>query len=281
MKIAILITSHNRKEKTLACLNSLYKAELPNNIELSVFLVDDGSADGTSEAVITNFSQVNIIEGTGSLYWAGGMNLAWQTAASTYNYDMYLLLNDDTVLYKNAIVDLLNAHSYSLKTHNKTGIYIGTTKDPSIGEFSYGGRVLNSKEDKVIPNNNYQKADLANANILMISKAVFVELGFLDSKYIHGIADYDYSLMAKKKGFPIIVCPNYQGACENDHGKNWKSHNHTVMQRIAYLYSPLGLAYKEYVYYISKHFGKKALCVSIVKLWFKTLLPILWDKFKK
>ena len=65
-KIAVLITCHNRREKTIACLQFLYNCDLPENHELEVFLVDDGSIDGTGEAVKNNFQQVNVIEGNGN-----------------------------------------------------------------------------------------------------------------------------------------------------------------------------------------------------------------------
>ena len=39
--IAVLITCHNRKEKTLKRFSHLFEADLPNNQNLKVFLVDD------------------------------------------------------------------------------------------------------------------------------------------------------------------------------------------------------------------------------------------------
>ncbi len=278
--IAVLLTCHNRKDKTLSCLQSLYNAELPDTTKLNVFLVDDGSTDGTAKVVKESFPKVNIIQGTGNLYWAGGMRLAWNVAINNDNYDAFLLLNDDTVLYNNAITDLLSAHNYCLEKYNKAGIYIGSTRESKTGEFTYGGKRLKSNNNKIIPNDNYQLADLANANILVISKDVYNEVGIFDSKYTHGIADYDYSLRAKKYGYPLIVCPNYQGECNNDHGNNWKSSDTTLKERINYLYSPTGLAYNEYIYYIKKHFGGKAYFISIIKLWLKTIFPVLWDRFK-
>ena len=45
--IAVLLTCHNRKVKTISCLKSLYEATLPKGFSLEIFLVDDGSVDGT------------------------------------------------------------------------------------------------------------------------------------------------------------------------------------------------------------------------------------------
>ena len=45
--IAVILTVHNRKMKTLECLSSLFKEH--NNFE--VFLTNDGCTDGTSEVI--------------------------------------------------------------------------------------------------------------------------------------------------------------------------------------------------------------------------------------
>ena len=47
--IAVLLTCHNRKEKTVACLTELYNCTIPANYAFEVFLVDDGSTDGTAQ----------------------------------------------------------------------------------------------------------------------------------------------------------------------------------------------------------------------------------------
>lgn len=83
MRIAALLTCFNRKEKTLQCLKSLFQV-LPGCI---VFLVDDASTDGTSDAVKQLFPEVHIIRGDGNLFWSRGMFTAWKEAVKgNYNY---------------------------------------------------------------------------------------------------------------------------------------------------------------------------------------------------
>lgn len=284
MKIAVLITVFNRKEKTLSCLKDLYKQSGRNNHDIDIYIVDGGSNDGTVVAVNTEFPNVKIVIEEG-LYWAGGMRKAWSIALdSGIIYDLFWLVNDDTHLYEHALCEGIKSHFYSLEKYSKGGVYIESTVSPTTKQFSYGGRKLikigKTPHAKLYPNNNYQPGELGNANSLFVSKDVFDAIGGFCEYCTHGIADYDYTLRATKAGFPCFVTPTYCGECEDDHGRNWKSASVSLKDRITYLYSPKGLAYKENLIYIKRFFPSEYLSAAIMP-WIKTLLPQIWDRFKK
>lgn len=282
--IAILLTCHNRKDKTIRCLKSFYDAQKPQDISFDVYLVDDNSTDGTTKEVKSIFPDVHIIPGTGSLFWAGGMRLAWETALSKRDYDAFLLLNDDVVLYKDFMNHLIDADIYCKSRHGRGGIYSGATVDNTTNKITYGAEkiTINNflvKSYLLEPKDYPLNCNLTNANILWIDKQVVNEIGIFDNKYTHGIADFDYSLRALEKGIPVYLAANIGGICIFDHGNNWKSAHSSLKERIQYLKSPKGLAYKEYLFYIKRHFPLY-LPYSFTALWLKTLAPILWDKFK-
>lgn len=283
MQIAILITCHNRCTKTLACIKSIFATEKPYELNFQVFLVDDGSSDGTSDAIKNNYPQVNVIQGSGSLFWAGGMRLAWSEALKS-NFDGYLLLNDDTILFPSIFNELLAAHFYSISEHLQPGIYIGSTKDSKSNEYTYGGhRITNNLSGKSVvvkpDNETIQSCDFANANILFVTRNVVESIGILSSKYTHSLADYDYTLRVKKQGFPLLICTRYCGTCEIDHGPNWLSNDFSLSERIKYLRNPKHLAYHEYLYFIKYHYPFYW-PMAFLKLWAKTLFPSIWDKYK-
>ena len=93
--IAVLMTCHNRVNSTLECLAHLYEQTALDRVVLSVYLVDDGSSDGTGEQVHERFPDVNVLKGDGSLFWNGGMHRAFGEALKV-GFDYYLWLNDDT-----------------------------------------------------------------------------------------------------------------------------------------------------------------------------------------
>ncbi len=276
--IAILITVFNRKDKTLNCLRSIKAQEGLSDYEYDIFIVDGGSNDGTPNAIKKTYPDVHISIHEG-LYWAGGMRQAWKEAdANGKAYDYYWLINDDTQLYSKCLTNLL-----FVEKEHPHGIYIGATCDAKTKCYSYGGIKLHnrnySKGKKVIPNGQCQKVDMGNANIMLVSHSAYDRLGTFCTKYTHGIADYDYTLRAIDKNIPVILAPEYCGECTDDHGNNWMPQNKPLKERIKYLYSPKGLAYNEYLFWI-KSFFPQEYHIAKLKLWLKTLFPIIWQKIK-
>lgn len=252
--IAVILTCFNRKAKTIACLEGLYSAQKAYSdaeISLSVYLTDDGCTDGTSQAVRDTFKDkdINIMQGDGNMYWAGGMRFAWKEALKKKDkWDFYLLLNDDTTPMDNMFHELLNAHTYSLQTFGKPGVYSGVTCDienPNV--ITYGGAVWVNRflgtDRRVLPLGIPQIVDKTNANILMVAKAVTEKIGIFYKGYIHGAADYDYSIQAKKHGFTAFITANVCGKCERDH-RNWSDERNKILkmnsvERKKYFSNPL------------------------------------------
>ncbi len=61
--IAVILTVHNRREKTVSCLRHLFAAAeaAEGSVSLTVFLTDDGCTDGTAEAVRQEFPQLSTL----------------------------------------------------------------------------------------------------------------------------------------------------------------------------------------------------------------------------
>ena len=226
------MTCHNRRDKTLQCLTSLQEGweKAVSGLFVSIFLTDDGCTDGTADAIREHgfHFPVHILQGSGELFWNGGMINSWKAALAEGGYDGYLWLNDDTYALPEFWDDLVKADAFSLETYGKRGIYVGSTKDAVTGAFTYGGFNYVSKltllDQFVIPDGvSFQPCQAAHGNITYVSQEVVDRMGIFCEKYWHGGTDHDYTYLAYKAGFPLLVLPHYSAVCQNDHlGKNGK-----------------------------------------------------------
>lgn len=256
IKIAVLLTCHNRRRLTEACIKSAVKAKEQYNrtvspcIELYFFLTDDACTDDTVKAAIeaVGENEIRIVEADGNAFWAGGMRFSWNKAIETDDFDFYLLLNDDTEVWDNLFDELFACHEYALKFFGRGGIYSGNTSwfnDKS--KISFGGKVLGTgffgRFHRLFPNGEPQKCDIVNANILMVSSNVVDCIGIFPNCYIHGAADNDYGMRANHAGLPVLITSGFCGSCDADNYNYYvemkKLKAMSIAERIRYFRFPV------------------------------------------
>ena len=275
-KIAVLLTCHNRKQVTLDSLTRFFDAIKPDNYVFDIFLVDDGSSDGTSSAIKLDFPDINMIIGSGNLYWNQGMRLAWKTAIQKYTPDFFLWLNDDTNLDIDAIIHLFECYNEYKNSHENNAIIVGSCRNENdIDEFSYG---LRNNGNKIIPNGKIQKGNMLNGNLVLISDAVYAKLGILSNSYTHAMGDYDYGLRALENGIQLITTKKYIATCKSNIGlPKWRDPKIGIFNRLKSLNTPLGLNIKEYKIF-RKRFWPKNYIMSIFKVYLRCLAPSFYNK---
>ncbi|MFC1652798.1 glycosyltransferase family 2 protein [Planctomycetota bacterium] len=273
-RIAVLITCYNRKDTTLACLKTLFGQVLPSQVRLDVYLVDDASTDGTSDAVRQTFPTVHILNGSGLLYWSGGTRLAWQQALKK-QYCYYLWLNDDTCLTPNAL-DILLAVD---KTAQK--IVVGSCCDPITGEHTYGGRIRRNTRiqlptEPILPEDRPIHCETMNGNIVLVPQFVVDTVGILSSEYTHTIGDVDYGLRAQKAGLSVLVAPGYLGKCaRHKQIAAWTDPHTSLLKRLKNMCEPKGFPPREWYVYVRRHTGYQW-PFYFVKPFVRVLFPWLW-----
>jgi GT2 family glycosyltransferase len=251
MTIAVLMTCFNRRELTLACLRRLFAQELPEDAKFFVTLVDDGSKDGTGEAVRAEFPQVEVLTGDGNLYWCGGMRRAW-THAAKQDPDYYLLLNDDTVLESTALAELLSITG----AYTNHRIAIAAIRNPESGQISYGGVRLTGGKAPV--EGTASMCDTFNANCVLVTRAVYEEIGMFHRVYTHAMGDTDYGFEARRHGIELIQSGRFLGSCKNNPATNtWRDRSLTRWQRLKALQSPKGLPFREWMEFNRRNAGWK------------------------
>lgn len=278
VSIATLITCHNRKEKTLQCLDKLSQQTDVNNIVLTTFLLDDCSTDGTSESVKRQFPEVNILKGDGTLFWNGGMRIAFAKAMER-KYDYFLWLNDDTFLYPDALKRLLALSREIEKKDSKDVIVTGTLIDSETHNVNYGGRKQKSRLNPihfllVDSDEKPQKCDTFNGNVVLIPNAIPKVIGNISkvfNKQHHG--DFDYGLRAKYAGFDTWVAPGIIGECSSNQIEGTiYDKSLSLKDRIRQMKSPKGVPpAKEWMIFTKRHSG-----FLWPYFWFRTIIRVIF-----
>jgi GT2 family glycosyltransferase len=104
--IYICIPVFNRVNYTRKCILSIKNQSIT---DYKILVCDDGSTDGTSELIHSEFPDVIILKGDGNLWWSGGTNkcVEWALERSSPG-DYIFTLNNDTELADNTFQILLN-----------------------------------------------------------------------------------------------------------------------------------------------------------------------------
>lgn len=207
--VTAVIPIHNGREETLLFLESMTRVSYP---ALEIVVVDDGSTDGSAEAIADRFPQVRIIKGDGTLWWAGATNLGVRDAL-VYGAEFILTINNDNLVspgFLEPLIDTALANPRSLVSSkmfdcdDRTYLCsFGGKIDWFLGEIrDYTNRRDRCDFDKPMD------CDWLHGSSTIIPAAAFRELGLFDREncpQYHG--DVEFSLRAKMSGFRLIVEP--------------------------------------------------------------------------
>ena len=244
--VAVLMACYNRKQKTLEAFNAL--TEALTGATFTVYLVDDGSTDGTSEAVTSAFPDTVVIRGDGNLFWAASMCLAERRAMRSH-FDYLLWLNDDTHLRPNAIDEMLE-----LSRQQPKAIIVGATVDPASGQTTYGGRMrVDSHPQRfslVAVSDSVQVVNNFNGNCVLIPASIRQLLGPIDGSFPHAFADDDYGQRAMTRGVAMLQAPSFVGYCATNPPRPAPA---GFVQRWRHYESPKVLPWRAQYQYMRRH----------------------------
>src|SRR4030042_3813991 len=98
VKIVLIFAIYNKLEYTkkgLAGIYNCFDAKGTDIIPLDIVITDDGSTDGSYEWIQTNYPNIHLIKGDGTLWWSGGINKAIQFVLENLDNNYVLLWNND------------------------------------------------------------------------------------------------------------------------------------------------------------------------------------------
>lgn len=239
LKVEIVTPVHNRREETLECLRSIDRSER-NGLDLHVIIVDDGSTDGTADAVRSEFPSVEIVEGDGNLWYTAGTNRGIE-AALRHKPDYVLAINNDQTFDPHCIKSLVECaenHPHSvvgalLIDREHAGHIFQVS--PRFEFFSGGFRHWYKQTVDTVPKKPW-RVELIVGNCVLFPAAAIVECGLMDEKKLVQYGDAEYTPRMRRRGWNLLIEPRAKVFCKpNDEVSGFRTLS--ISEKLTQLFS--------------------------------------------
>jgi len=262
-ELTVIVVTWNSRDLTLRCLETLF--ESTPNLDMRVIVADNGSEDGSADAIAERFPQVDLIRNPGDFGFARANNEAIKRVDSEW----LLLLNPDTEVHPNAINNLL---AFS-KQHPEAGVTGGRTvfRDGSLNPasawdkmtawslFCYlcglstlfnGSSVFNPERIGGWKRDTVRHVDIVQGSFFMLPTALWRTLGGFDRRYFMYGEEVDMCLRAAALGYRPMITPDAEimhlGGASAPRGVRmlqiWTSKTTLIRGHWPKLLAPVGLA---------------------------------------
>lgn len=219
--LSILMVNWNTRDMTLACLRSVYEQTRETSFEL--ILVDNGSADGSAEAIAAEFPQVKLLREAENHGFAKANNIAAAVARGRY----LLLLNTDTVVLDGAIDKIVafaranpSAKLWGARTLwedrslNPTSVWKRITPWSAFS-FAVGLRGALSRFETFNPEgmgrwqrDTVREVDIVAGCFLLMERSFWNELGGFDARFFMYGEEADLCARARAAGARPLMTPD-------------------------------------------------------------------------
>lgn len=208
--VFIILVNWNGKDDTLECLASLHQQTYPNR---RILVVDNGSTDGSVEAIRAQYPEVTILALSENRRFAGGNNIGIRRALEA-GAEYVLLLNNDTTADRNMLRVLVG----TMRSRPDAGMVapkIYYYAAPRILWYAGGAmsfwtgtmRHVGIREEDRGQYDGLRETGYASGCCLLVAREVIGRIGLLDEAYFIYAEDADWSLRARRAGYRILFEP--------------------------------------------------------------------------
>jgi len=202
MRVVAVVLSWNGREDTLVALEALRGFE--------TVVVDNGSSDGSADAVAERFPELQLVRTGVNLGFAGGNNVGIRRALDL-GADWVLLVNNDAMVELGLVEALADAAAARpdagvlackvLFADSERLWYAGAGFDPYLGRTRHLG--FGERDEPGV------RGDTARATgaAMAVSRAAIEAAGLLDEELFLYVEDLEWSLRIREAGFAVVYVP--------------------------------------------------------------------------
>ena len=218
MDVSIILVNYNTKDLTRDCLKSIY--EKVTGVDFDVWVVDNGSVDGSCDMIKEEFPQVNLIETGENLGFGRANNLAIEKSSAKYVF----LLNTDTVLINNAPKIFFDF----MEKNGEVGVCGGNLYNANDEHVHSYGHFLDLKtklvrtfllknffpdvREKVDDKGNNEKNEFKEVDQIIgadmfVRKEALEKTGYFDSDFFLYFEESELQYRISKAGYKAFILP--------------------------------------------------------------------------
>lgn len=215
--VEIVAPVHNRRDITLQCLRSLNRIN-KTGLEVHTIIVDDGSTDGTGEAIEKEFPEVQIIKGNGDLWFTEGTNVGVR-AALERNPDYILMMNDDQIFDADFLRFMVETAEKYPRTVIGSLLLLWDTPHklfqvaPRWNTWYGTWRHWYHQTVWTIPKKPWE-VELIVGNCLLVPARAVKENGLMNSRRYPNFGDSEYTPRLRKNGWKLLIEPRARVFCQ-------------------------------------------------------------------
>jgi hypothetical protein len=208
--IAMIVLNWNRREDTIECLQSLTGLDYLN---CEFVVVDNGSTDGSVEAIQSAFPSIQLLINTENLGFAGGNNVGIRHALGG-EADYIFLLNNDTVVDP-ALLDELVTTAEADPRIGLVGPKIYYYDQPD--KLWYAGareqwlrRIPATVGLDELDQGQYdqvRETAFIYGTAMLIHRRVLEDIGLFDERFFAYHEDADFCMRARQAGYRCVYNP--------------------------------------------------------------------------
>lgn len=213
--LSIIIVSWNVHDLLADCLDSIY-ATVPDTLHCEVIVIDSASNDGTVSMLREKYPGVILAAQSENVGFTRGNNIGFALATGRH----LLMLNPDTVVLGDALVSMVEyldeAQDVGIvgpHTFNTDGSTQSTRRRfPTLALGFFESTWLQSYAPKSMldryyvadqPDDGVMDVDWVQGSALMARRAVYEQIGGLDTGYIMYSEEMDWCKRAKQAGWRV------------------------------------------------------------------------------
>jgi GT2 family glycosyltransferase len=207
--VTAVILNTNRREDTLACLESLHRQSYPN---LSIIVLDNASTDGSNEAVRAQYPRVQIIKLEQNLGYAGNNNVGIETAVQQ-GAQWVFVLNEDVILAEDAVSHLVSQAMEDPQV-GMVGPMVYHYEHPEVIQ-SAGGVLTSNWLSQHAGQNEPDQGQYAQTRYvdwlsgcaILVRREAVEQSGMLDVRFFYYWEETEWCVRVRKDGWKILFVP--------------------------------------------------------------------------